>query len=85
MSIQHESVRIKLSDEAIQLVESTLDTWNKVKEFLEQNAPDIYEEYDARLNAVFGKIDMSDWTYECDTLVDDTPSSTPSASPSEES
>lgn len=71
MDIQNPIVRRKLSDETIQIITKALGYLNNVSEFLEQNAPDLHEQFTERVDNALNGIDRSEWTYEAHKFTDD--------------
>lgn len=64
MDLENRMKRYKLSDDMLQAISAYFNTWNEVSEFLEQNAPDVYENYVTRIDKALEHVNRSDWTFE---------------------
>lgn len=62
MNLETRMKTYKLGDDVLQFITDYFNTWNDVSEFLEQNAPDVYEHYVTRINKALERVNRSDWT-----------------------
>lgn len=64
MDLENRMKRYKLSDDMLQVISAYFNTWNEVSEFLEQNAPDVYEQYITRIDKALERVNRTDWTFD---------------------
>ena len=62
MDLENRMKQYKLGDDVLQLITDYFNTWTEVSEFLEQNAPDVYENYVTRIDKALEHVNRSDWT-----------------------
>lgn len=62
MELENRMKTYKLGDDVLQIITEYFNTWDAVSEFLEQNAPDVYEHYVTRIDKALEHVNRSDWT-----------------------
>lgn len=64
MDLENRMKTYKLGDDVLRIITEYFNTWSEVSEFLEQNAPDVYEHYVTRIDKALERVNRTDWTFE---------------------